>query len=501
MKLEIDNRTEYLNDYYFQTLCLLYFPGEKFGAGSENGNEARFSVCEETDGDESFFVCEVTLVSGGKSAFSRYSGRGYVPTIPMKKEFFVSNSLGKAFLDAGEKLFGFGLPWGYLTGLRPVKRAKYYLDRGYSPESVETLFTRDYNVFPEKARLSVETALTEEKMLADVGEKDCGLYVSIPFCPTRCDYCSFVSYSNDKLFALIPDYLVRLMQDIRETASLISELGMRVRAIYIGGGTPTMLSYAQLGALLDCINQSIRPGEDVEYTLEGGRPDTLDDEKLLLIKNSGVGRISINTQTTNDHVLERIGRKHSAMQFFDAVERAKKLGFPCMNADIIAGLPGDTFESFAKTLSDMITLGFEDITVHTLSIKNASPIRFIDDGYYDPQGELARASVLTAYNELKGAGYAPYYLYRQKNTVGNAENTGYSRPGKENLYNVLMMEEYSTVFACGAGSITKLVNGKRDDIVRMAYPKYPFEYLRSESNIGREEAIGFFGRDRKEKQN
>jgi len=496
MKLVIDNRTGYLNDYYFQTLCLLYFPGEKFKQNDESENSAYFYL-EETDKGKHVFVSRVILSSGDKRAEGYFSG-GYTPSIPMNDDFYAMNALGKAFLEAGEKLFGFGLPWGYITGLRPVKRAKYYLDRGYTAEEVITLFNRDYNVSNEKSTLSVETALLQQKMLDDVRENDCGLYVSIPFCPTRCDYCSFVSYSNAKLFALIPEYLEKLMRDIRNTGDMIKRLGMRLRAIYIGGGTPSILDEFQINRLLSCINSSVEINDNTEYTFEAGRPDTITAEKLLAVKSNGVKRISINPQTTSDFVLNEIGRKHSSKQFFDAAELAMKIGFDSVNADLIAGLPKDTEVSFKQSIEDVIGLGFSNITVHTLSIKNAANIRFVGDGYYDPEGDFARASVEYARKRLGDFGYKPYYLYRQKNTVGNAENTGYTLPNKENLYNVLMMEEHSTVFACGAGSITKLVSPKRDEILRHAFPKYPYEYLREDKSLGFDEAESFFSKYRKD---
>lgn len=494
MKLVIDNRTGYLNDYYFQTMCLLYFPGEKFKEGFESDNYAHFYL-EETE--KNIFVAKVTLGSGERQAEGYFSG-GYDPTIPMNDDFYAMNAVGKAFLEAGRRLFGFSLPWGYITGLRPVKRAKYYLDRGYSAEQVITLFNRDYEVSEEKSTLSVETALLQQKMLADIGENDCGMYVSIPFCPTRCDYCSFVSYSNAKLFSLIPEYLEKLMRDIRDTGDMIKRLGMRLRAIYIGGGTPSILDEFQIDRLLKCINSSVNINDNVEYTFEAGRPDTVSLEKLKAVKENGVGRISINPQTTSDYVLLQIGRKHTSEQFFKAAELAMGIGFDTLNADLIAGLPGDTEVTFRKSVEDVIQLGFSNITVHTLSIKNAANIRFVGDGYYDPQGDFAKESVEYARSRLKASGYMPYYLYRQKNTVGNAENTGYTLLGKENLYNVLMMEEHSTVFACGAGSITKLVSADRNDILRHAFPKYPFEYLREEKGLGFEEARDFFLQHRKD---
>ncbi len=494
MKLLIDNRTKYLNDYYFQTVCLLYFPGEKFKADDTSENFASFYL-EETE--KNIFTARVTLGCGEKRASGEFIG-GYDPVIPMNDDFYAMNAVGKAFLEAGRRLFGFELPWGYIIGLRPVKRAKFYLDKGYSPEKVSELFSRDYEVSAEKTALSVETALVQQKMLAGVAENDCGLYVSIPFCPTKCDYCSFVSYSNQRLFSLIPEYLEKLMRDIENTGEMIKALGMNPRAIYIGGGTPSILNPEQINRLLDCIGRSVNINASVEYTFEAGRPDTVTKEKLLAVKQNGVGRISINPQTTNDEILANIGRKHTAGQFFDAANIALSVGFDTINADLIAGLPGDTRESFEKSLEDVIGLGFSNITVHTLSIKNAAAMRFIGDGFYDPRGDFARKCVSYAHNHLKQGGYNSYYLYRQKNTVGNAENTGYSVSGKENLYNVLMMEEHSTVFACGAGAITKLVNPNRDDILRHPFPKYPYEYLSDNKDLGFEDAKAFFDKYRKD---
>ncbi len=352
MKLEVQNRTSYLNDYYFQTMCLLYFPGEKFRADFVSENYACFYL-EETS--KHVFNARVILGSGDKKGEGNFVG-GYEPTIPMNDDFYAMNAVGKAFLEAGRNLFGFELPWGYITGLRPVKRAKYYLDRGYSAQQVIDLFHKDYEVSTEKSTLSVETALTQQKMLSDVEAFDCGLYVSIPFCPTRCDYCSFVSYSNARLFSLIPEYLDKLTEDIRQTGEMIKNLGMRLRSIYIGGGTPSILDVEQTNRLLDCINKSVNIDGNTEYTFEAGRPDTITFDKLQAVKENGVKRISINPQSTSDKVLEKIGRKHTSSQFFKASEQAFKIGFDTVNADLIAGLPEDTHESFAKSLEDVIDL-------------------------------------------------------------------------------------------------------------------------------------------------
>lgn len=492
MVLNIDNKTNYLNDYHFQTLCMLYYPGEKFPPGATEGENKAYFCLEETDGN---LVANVKLFSGVRSAEATAILSKDSFTIPVDGAFTAQAAVGMAYLEAGKTLFGFLPPWGYLTGLRPVKRARYYLDKGYSDSEVFNLFTRDHKVVAEKARLSLDIAATEAKMLKPYSSKDCCLYIAIPFCPTRCEYCSFVSYSNDKLFKTIPDYLDRLDEDLIRTADVISNTGFNLRSIYIGGGTPSVLNESQIGRLLDRVTEKFDLSLLKEFTFESGRPDTTTFAKLSLVKSYGVDRVSINPQTTRDEVLQRIGRNHSTKQFFDAAEAAASVGFKSINGDLIAGLPGDDFQGFSKSLEDLIGLGFNNITVHTLSVKNAAPIRFDESGVYDADGANARRCVSHSYNRLVEAGLMPYYLYRQKNTVGNAENVGYAVPGTECDYNVLMMEETNTVFACGASAITKLVSSDGGKIERIAFPKYPFEYLAAPRGVGEEKIYSFFNGD------
>ncbi len=494
MQLFIDNKTEYLNDYYFQTLCLLYYPGEKFPAVSDSTNKAEFFLWE---GDDKIFA-EVNLYAEGRKSGGYFSA-GCEIINGGTKDGAAEAVVGNAFLIAGKKLFGFLPPWGSLTGLRPVKRAGYYLSKGYDREYVFDLFSKAYNVSQDKIDLSVDIAIREAKLLEGREKDSCCLYVAIPFCPTRCMYCSFVSYSNAKLFKTIPDYLVRLKEDISRTGKIIKELGLKLTHIYIGGGTPTTLSVHDLSDLLRYMEVNLDYSNLKEFTVEAGRADCTTLEKLRAIKQGGADRVSINPQTTNDNVLKLIGRNHTSKQFFDAAENAFSVGFNSVNADLIAGLPGDTRESFRKSLSDVISMGFDNITLHTLSVKNASPIRFDIDGVYDPLGAMVRENVDYAMNTLRQNGFAPYYLYRQKNTVGNGENTGYAKEGKECLYNILMMEEHSTVFACGASAITKLVNDDKTKIIRKAFPKYPFEYLAAPSGIGEELIRTFYEENRNDR--
>lgn len=497
MVLNVENKTPYLNNYHFQTLCLLYYPGEKFPPNLKTDSNMADFFLEQRDIDGVMHIyAAVKLTAGGReeSANACFSANDF--SSPQDLAFAAQAAAGCAFLKAGASLFGFVPPWGYLTGLRPVKRARYYLDKGFSEEAVRSLFTKDYKVSAEKTELSLSIAKTEARMLSSYSGNDCCLYIAIPFCPTRCEYCSFVSYSNDKLFKTIPDYLQRLDGDLEKTAQIIKELGFSLKSIYIGGGTPSVLNEAQLKVLFDRVYGSFDLSCVREFSFESGRPDTTTKQKLALTKSYGVNRVSVNPQTTSNAVLKRIGRAHTAEQFFEAAEAAMAVGFDSVNADLIAGLPGDDFEGFSKSLEDVISLGFNNITVHTLSVKNAAPMRFDESGIYDADGVNARNCVSHACKRLEEAGLLPYYLYRQKNTIGNAENVGYAVSGTECDYNVLMMEETNTVFACGASAITKLVSADGSVIDRIAFPKYPFEYLAAPQGIGEERIREFFKGDR-----
>lgn len=489
MKVIVENQTGLLNNYHFQSLCLLYFPEARFPENDTSDLKAEFELKRLSDGK---LFASAHLYSPYGEEAAECCESEVVFTIPTDDESIAAAITGKAMLRAGNKMFGFIPPWGYLTGLRPVKRARFYLERGYREDKVRRLFENDYNVSEEKTELSIMTARKEIAMLSSIDSKHCGIYISIPFCPTRCDYCSFVSYSNKKLFSLIPDYLKRLERDIVRTGKTVRESGFVPIAVYIGGGTPSFLSNEQLSSLFKTINDNIPMEQVREFSFEGGRPDTLTKEKLSLIRSGGVDRISVNPQSTCQSVLDAIGRKHTVEQFFTAAEAAMQAGFTTVNTDLIAGLPKDGFESFSKTLRDVISIGFENITVHTLSIKNAAEM-FSESGSFDPVGSLARKCVSFAGQELASRGYMPYYLYRQKRTVGNGENTGFSLHGHESIYNVMMMEESSTVFACGAGAITKLVSSDGERIDRIAFPKYPYEYLEKQEGIGEDNIRKFFG--------
>ena len=303
-------------------------------------------------------------------------------------------------------------------------------------------------------------------------QEEIGLYVSIPFCPTRCSYCSFVSHSMDSARALIPAYVEKLCEELAVLGNIIRERGLIVQSVYIGGGTPTSLTALQLRQVMEAVAEHIPLTHAREYTVEAGRADTITREKLSVIRQMGATRISVNPQTLQDSVLEVIGRRHTAQQAVRAYETAREMGFDDINMDLIAGLPTDTFEGFADTLSRVMALSPDSITVHTLTRKRAADL-YTAQGLTGVQEVSAMAKL--AADRLPQAGWRPYYLYRQKNTIGNLENVGYARPGKENLYNILIMDETQTILAAGCAASTKVV--KNGQITRVMNYKFPYEYI------------------------
>ncbi len=452
--------------YYIQTLAMLFYPGEKFSLENDP-RRAEVSVKEMEAGVFSrVIVGDGNLTEYGES-FTKYD------CLPKRKT--VKISVGNAFYDACVKLTGHIPPWGILTGVRPAKLAEELLSLGKNSKEVYRYFVEKYRTTEEKARLAVECSLTARELSLPGAERECSVYVAIPFCPTRCSYCSFVSYTSPKLLSMIPDYLNALAEDLVRVESLIRRLDMKITTVYIGGGTPTVLDEKQLDFLL----RRMKPLTDgvKEFTLEAGRPDTINLEKMKIAADYGATRVSVNTQTLNDEILASVGRKHTRSDFFKAYEYAANSGIRSKNVDLIAGLPGESAESFFKSVDDIVDLGPESITVHTFSVKKSARLKTDGEDVFDREGRDASAAVSYSQSAILKAGYKPYYMYRQKNTVGNLENVGYSVPGHEGLYNVLMMDELHSIFSCGASAVTKLVSPKCDRIYRIFEPKYPYEYL------------------------
>lgn len=385
----------------------------------------------------------------------------------------VTRAFAVTFYDIMTSLSGYYPPWGVLTGVRPLKVVLNRIKNNKTKEEIEISLKEEYRVGEEKVSLAYEAALASNKIAEGNTLDSCSIYISIPFCPSRCNYCSFTSKSIEKEFFLVDEYIKKLVEEIAKTADIVSSLNLRIRSIYIGGGTPTVLSDENLLVLLTAINKYLNLDNLEEYTVEAGRPDTITKSNLLLLKEFDITRISINPQTFNDRILEKIGRRHTANDILNAFELAKIVGLNNINADLIAGLPLDTVESFQDSLEKLISLAPTAITVHTLTIKKSSNLIEEDEVFPLDVAQMIKNS----YETLKKNKFFPYYLYRQKGTLENLENIGYSQRGFEGLYNVYIMDELHSIFSVGAGAVTKIVNQASGHIERLFNYKYPREYI------------------------
>ena len=364
--------------------------------------------------------------------------------------------------------------WGVLTGIRPVKLAMQLHDMGLSEEEIRKKLKEERLVSDEKLDLLLTTMEHELEIRASSRPNSVSLYISIPFCPSRCSYCTFTSHSVEKAAKLIPQYVELLCDELKDIAVLIDEIGLHLETVYMGGGTPTVLTAKQLDRVLSTVNESFDMTGVRELTVEAGRPDTITAEKLAVLKKNGVGRISINPQTMDDEVLAAIGRKHTAEDVKNAFALAKTFGFDSINMDLISGLPGDNMEKFRKTIAEVIAMNPDNITLHTLTVKHGANLAPMAQSVF---AATADAMNEYAYGEFAKAGYFPYYLYRQKGTVDNLENVGFCKPGKEGIYNIFIMDETHTVLSAGAGGVTKLKAPYDKKIERIFNFKYPYEYI------------------------
>jgi oxygen-independent coproporphyrinogen-3 oxidase len=387
---------------------------------------------------------------------------------------------------------GMNQPWGLLTGVRPLKLLRRLI-ASEGREGAERRFLDDFYVSEEKLSLALETERNEKRIIDMSGENSFSLYVGIPFCPSRCSYCSFVMASVERAKKLIEPFTELLCEEIRRTGEIASRLGLRLETVYFGGGTPTTLDPDQLSRVLGAVNSSFDMSRCREFTVEAGRPDTIDSERLNALKENKVDRISINPQTLNPAALKAIGRKHSVEDFYRAFELARKNGFNNINPDLIAGLPEDDPESFYRSLDGILELGAESVTVHTLCRKRAATLTTQGVTLDVEDAEAARKMLAYARKRLSESGFIPYYLYRQTRMAGNLENVGWSKPGYESLYNVYVMDETHTILACGAGGVTKLKEYGGDYLKRVFNFKYPYEYIdRFEELLDRKREISEF---------
>lgn len=370
-----------------------------------------------------------------------------------KKEKDIKNQIKRFLFQELQRHTGESPDWGILTGVRPVKLAGELLEREGTEEKAEVILTQDYYLTREKARLLLDIAACQKRFLNESPEKAVGLYIGIPFCPTRCVYCSFPS--NQGKPENIAAYLEALHREISFTAENMKRKGWYPESVYIGGGTPTILSAEQLDELLGHVCRGFDISRLREFTVEAGRPDTITADKLGVMKKYGVQRISVNPQSMNVSTLERIGRAHSPEDTVEAFRLVREAGISVINTDVIAGLPEEDTEDFVRTLEQVLAFAPENITVHTLALKRASKLKEIDAEYNYRQGKRVRAMLDRSREMLDQAGYEPYYLYRQKQMTGNFENVGYARGNTAGVYNIRIMEEAQTIVALGAGGITK----------------------------------------------
>ena len=464
MKLYLDGHAE---RYALEQLQMSLFPDEamEFCESPFAGDGAVSSLRRENG----VLVAMGRIRRNGRDV----SGQVRLPeseeTVPLRRRI-----LQQSYYLAAIQILDKAPSWGALAGVRPTKLTTRLLQQGGTAEDCDRMLRDVYYVQPERRRLCIDASQATVEAAALLEPTDLSLYIGIPFCPSRCFYCSFVSQSIEKEARLLEPFLEALLREIEVTGQLLSDSPYRVRTVYMGGGTPTTLSSDQMARLMDAISSHFDLGRCLEYTVEGGRPDTLSPEKLRVIRQGGADRISINPQTMSDEVLRRMGRRHTAAQVVESYHQARDAGFEGINMDLIAGLPGDDPDGFARSLEQCMALEPTNLTVHTLAIKRGS------DLHMDRRGLLSMEQVETmldfANGRLRAGDYRPYYLYRQKYMSGSFENVGWCKEGWPGLYNIYMMEELHSILSLGGGGMSK-VNLPGGKLERFHNPKYPRDYL------------------------
>ena len=474
--------------YAVEQSLLAFFPGQRPVYEGEEADRALVTLT----GEAGQALAETVLTVDGRTA--RGQARTAIPdgADEYEGERLRQRAVKLSFFEAARALTGVTPAWGALTGIRPAKLAAELLEAG-GPEAADRELRDVYFVSPQRRRLCIECAQAGLEARDALRPEEISLYVGIPFCPTRCAYCSFVSNSVEKSLHLVEPYLQALLAEIDSAGRMVEELGLRIRSFYMGGGTPTTLSADQMSRLLDRLRERFDLSGAVELTVEAGRPDTITEEKLAALRRGGVTRISVNPQTMEDKVLAAIGRRHTAGDIRRAMELVDRTGFDHVNMDLIAGLPEDTPEGFRRTLDQVTGFGTDNVTIHTLSLKKGSRITL--EGTRIPTVEEVSAMLDYADPALRRSGFAPYYLYRQKYMSGSFENVGWCRSGGTGWYNIYIMEELHSILSLGAGGSTKMVDPVRNRIERVFNLKYPQEYIqRPEKILANQEAFRAFYR-------
>ena len=450
-------------------LLMSFYPGESYAHRVQE--EVEFYVeTELKDGQIGVFIWEKPENTSGAASVSDSDRlrqapdglEGWTLTAGRREPSDLSDRAGsknvikKMFYQMLTERTGKEQPWGSLTGIRPTKIALSRLEEGWSEEEIRSFMKGTYLASDEKIDLSIEIAARERELLKPLDyARGYSLYVGIPFCPTTCLYCSFTSYPISKWKGRTGEYLQALFRELEYTADQMK--GRPLDTIYIGGGTPTSLSAEDLDCLLTRLEELFDTKHALEFTVEAGRPDSITEEKLQVLKHHNISRISINPQTMNQKTLDLIGRHHTVEQVKDTFRMARRLGFDNINMDLIMGLPGETIEDVEHTLQEIEALKPDSLTVHALAVKRAARLNLFREEYGAFRATDTARMIELSEASARRLGMEPYYLYRQKNMAGNFENVGYSQPGKACIYNILIMEELQTIAACGAGTTTKVV--------------------------------------------
>ena len=467
------------HDYKYATeqMLLTLFPGERPSYPDRPAGEGEDSLTLSLSLGARWATARAVLTRDGRRWTA--AARAPVPAPDagrVERDRVLQRVVKNAFYRAGVQALGREPPWGGLTGVRPVKLPTRALEQGATRRQADRLLRDLYRVSAPRRALALDCAQATLAAKRTLAPEDVSLYVGIPFCPTRCAYCSFVSAGVGRTVSLMEPYVDALCREIAAAGAAVRRGGRRIKSVYIGGGTPTTLSPALLDRLMGALEGAFDLSACAEYTVEAGRPDTITAEKLSVLRERGCTRVSVNPQSMDDRVLAAIGRAHSAADILQAWDLVRRAGFPYANMDLIAGLPADTPEGFRASLDQVLSLGPENVTVHTLALKKGSRLTLEKNGAL-PAPEQVSAMLDYAWGALRAAGYAPYYLYRQKYMSGGFENVGWCRPGAESLYNICMMEELHTILSLGSGGVTKVIDPRAGSLVRQANPKYPKEYI------------------------
>ena len=449
-----------------QTIIQVFYPNEHYYQTEEISDDTITieSILKET-------VCSAVLYE--KGVFQKQHDFSYnAQNLSARaKKRVIKTAIYRLLKEAT----GFSPKWGLLTGIRPTKTINELLDKGYTKEQCLQYLIQNYDVCETKANLTFEVAKEERKILLQNQPDEISIYIGIPFCPTKCLYCSFTSYPMAQYKNKIEDYLNALIKEMKYVAQYVKK--QKVKTIYIGGGTPTSLNEEQLKKLLYYVKEYFYQEYTKEFTVEAGRPDTITKEKLKVLKQFDVDRISINPQTMNQKTLELIGRKHTVEEIKKIFWTAREIGHENINMDLILGLPQETIQDVETTMEEIQKLSPDAVTVHTLAVKRASRLKESFDLYSLTEIEEMEKMIALSQNYAFSMGMKPYYMYRQKNMIGNFENVGYCKPNKEGIYNIQIMEEKQTILALGAGASTKLYYASNNQVERIFNVKSVEDYI------------------------